>query len=55
MKTLPAPPLRPGGSHPVLEESRHLGTALFAMGTWTLFYTTLPPLPPPHCPPTSWP
>lgn len=60
MKTLPTPPPHPptpptrpprlGGFHPWAGEAQTPVTALFAMGTWTLFYT-LPPPPPLHRPP----
>lgn len=45
MKTLPTHPCL-GGFHPVPEEPKHPVTALFAMGTRTLFYTPSPPPPP---------
>lgn len=50
MKTLPPIPL-PGRLSPCTGEAQTPVTVLFAMGTWTLFYTTLlPPLLPHHPP-----
>lgn len=51
MKTLPTHPSARRLS-PCTGEAQTPVTVLFAMGTWTLFYTTLlpPPLPPHHPP-----